>query len=275
MQGETVLAASARFNLANEERRLGHLWRACQLRQESVRLRRELGDAVCLARSIIWMASDLCLLGDLTTAQHCVQEATLILQQTGNVVDRCYLAAIEATLLEMKGAAEQAATPIASWLPCVEEVKVWPAVARLLTAQGRAMMAQKRLSEALDAYQRALAVAQRLARPVEVLAAQVGLAQVYLALGDCAAAQALSDALAQLVNLTHDLDRALEYPNLYVAGYHALRDLADPRADAVLHAGVRVLHAVAAEIPAPNAKRRLQTDAPGHDQLLQLMAAQG
>lgn len=273
--GDQRLVAAALFNLAAENRLLGHLWRAHELRRESVQTCRTVGDTLGLASSTTWLASDLCLLGDWEAGRRYVEDVAQMLTQNSRAQDRCHLAVVEAMFLLVEGAAGRAVELAARWLPTAEQASVWPAVVALLTTQAQALLTLGRLDEAFAAYQQVLAVAQRLAASEDVLAAQVGLAQVHLALGDHGAALALADAVAQLADVTDYYDRMLEYPNLYLTGYQVLQALDDPRAKTVLRAGVGLLKMVAAEIPDPAAQRRFLSGIPANRQLLQIAAARG
>ncbi len=138
--------------------------------------------------------------------------------------------------------------------------------AHALTHLGHAFAGLKRLTEAAEAYEQALALRRKLEQPNDALEPLAGLAQLALATGALDRAHQQAEIILNHLT-TRPLEGTVEQPSrVHLTCYQVLRAVEDPRAAAILQQACEQLRARAAALDEPS--RRLFLDLPAHRALL-------
>ncbi len=135
---------------------------------------------------------------------------------------------------------------------------------------GHALVGLGLPQEAAEAYRRATALRKEYGSVFRIMASEAGLAQVYLAQGDCNQALAhVETILAYLADhpaLEGSIDR---YP-VFMTCYQVLVAAEDPRAQEVLEAGYNLLMDRAAKIEDPTTRRSFLENVPVNREIVEI-----
>jgi predicted ATPase/class 3 adenylate cyclase len=231
--------------------------------EAALALCRTLGNRDDESQALYYIGAVSLALGDYAAARSHVEQALAIAREIGDRrVESEFLACLS-LLFHQQGNHQAALATSRQALDIAQEMNDNPAQALAWRQRGHALLGAGQRNEALEAYQRAVALREELGQPNLATESLAGIALVYLAQRDIVQARAQVEQILRYLE-GGTLDGTEEPFRIYLACYHVLRASRDPRAPSMLRTAVSLLRERAANIDDPAQRRSFLEQVPAN-----------
>jgi class 3 adenylate cyclase/tetratricopeptide (TPR) repeat protein len=235
--------------------------------EQGLRLCREIGNRRDECISLGNLADVALYLGDHQSARNYTEQAIKLARQIGNKLSESWSLASQSLLLHQNLDDEAAYEYSQRALAIAADVGARHEQARAYTFSGHASIGLGQLSEAVESYERALALRRELGQQNLEMEALAGLARVLLAQNKIDEARTHVETIL-LYLTTGNLNGTDEPIRVYLTCYYALKAAGDPRAEKTLITAYNFLQERAERIQDDALRQSFMEKVPAHRELI-------
>ena len=260
---ERMLESRVLVNLANSEAQVRRDCAAARVYYEQAHLLAveqgdRYGQALCLS-NLGWVCG---LLGDFTSAYSYQEQALLIAREVGNVNQEIYNLMNLSSVAEAQEKAEEAVQYARNALALSKKTGDRPAEAWAYLYLGHAYVLRGRLDEAKSAFEQALYLRREWKQPDLATEPIGGLIQVALRMNDIPLASHWAEEFMRYLSEGGTLKGSDEPLRVYLACYHLLERVGDPRSSSLLERANLLLEEQVSKINHEQARQMYVSNVP-------------